>query len=159
MYINCILWIKLNTILWKVHTKRHAQDGIRIKTIRKNGAFQKRYPQKRYQQERYAQHGVQNMYTQKARFHYAQFFGTSRTKMLRVPNLPVLGLFNVRTRIKLERVYTNFTGAVSITHCTEAYRTVRTKRNTTTKLHTRLYQKYIRDKIVRTKRHTQNAGA
>ena len=96
------------------------------------------------------------MYAQKARLHYAQFFGTTRTKMSRVPNLPVLGLFNVRTWVKLERVYTNFTGAESITHRTGAYRT---KRNTTTKLHTRLYQKYIRDKIVRTKRHIQNAEA
>ena len=155
MYINCILWIKLNTILGKVRTKS-MHKTVRIKTIRKNGAFQKRYPQKRYQQERYAQHGVQNMYTQKARFHYAQFFGTSRTKMLRLPNSPVLGLFNVRTWVKLERVYTNFTGAESITHRTGAYRT---KRNTTTKLHTRLYQKNIRAKIVRKKRYTQNAEA
>ena len=107
----------------------------------------------------YAQHSVQNMHPQKIRLHYAQFFGTSRTKMLRVPNLPLLGLFKVRTWVKLVRVYTNFTGAVSISNRTGAYRTVRTKRNTTTKLHTRLYQKYIRDKIVRTKRHTQNAGA
>ena len=151
MYINCILWIKLNTILGKVRTKS-MHKTVRIKTIRKNGALQKRYPQKRYQQGRYAQHSVQNMYAQKARLHYAQFFGTTRTKMSRVPNLPVLGLFKVQ-------VYTNFTGAVSITHRTGAYRTIRTKRNTTTKLHTRLYQKYIRDKIVRTKRHTQNAGA
>ena len=104
----------------------------------------------------YAQHSVQNMHPQKIRLHYAQFFGTSRTKMLRLPNSPVLGLFKVRTWVKLVRVYTNFTGAESITHRTGAYRT---KRNTTTKLHTRLYQKNIRAKIVRKKRYTQNAEA